>query len=82
MAGRERARRKGRSRVLKRDGYGCWPVALSPQQARERIEALSAKLALAADQSADDLLTGEQLQRITARVRPEVEAEQAKLRWG
>jgi site-specific DNA recombinase len=67
--------------VLERDGVrllGGDPIAA--EQARERVEALSAKLALAADQYADDVITGEQLQRITAKVRPELEAEQAKLR--
>lgn len=68
--------------VLERDGVrllGGDPVAA--QQARERIEALEAKLAIAADQFADDVLTGEQLQRITAKVRPELDAERVRLRF-
>ncbi len=66
--------------VLERDGVrllGGDPVAM--QQARERISALEAKLALAADQFADDVLTGEQLQRITGRLRPELDAERDRL---
>jgi len=67
--------------VLARDGVrllGGDPR--SAEQARERIAALKAKLALAADQFADDTLTGEQLQRITGRLLPQLRAEQAKLR--
>ena len=67
--------------VLARDGVrllGGDPRAA--EQARERIAALKAKLALAADQFADDTLTGEQLQRITARLLPQLRAEQEKLR--
>jgi site-specific DNA recombinase len=67
--------------VLERDGVrllGGDPR--SAEQARERIAALKAKLALTADQFADDGITGEQLQRITARILPQLDAEQAKLR--
>ncbi|WP_299052152.1 recombinase family protein [uncultured Nocardioides sp.] len=67
--------------VLERDGVrllGGDPVAADA--ARARISALEAKLALAADQFADDTITGEQLQRITARLRPELDAERARLR--
>ncbi len=66
--------------VLERDGVrllGGDPLAV--KQARERISSLEAKLALAADQFADDVLTGEQLQRITAKLRPELDAERARL---
>lgn len=66
--------------VLEREGVrllGGDPVAIS--QARQRISALEAKLALTADQFADDVITGEQLQRITARLRPELDAERARL---
>lgn len=66
--------------VLERDGVrllGGDPVTIA--HARERISALEAKLALAADQFADDVITGEQLQRITAKLRPELEAERARL---
>lgn len=48
--------------------------------ARTRVEAMRAKLALAADQYADDVLTGEQLQRINAKVRPQLDAAEAELR--
>lgn len=48
--------------------------------ARARIEALEAKLSLAADQFADDLLTPDQLQRINAKVRPQLQTAQADLR--
>ncbi|MFT3799456.1 recombinase family protein [Microbacterium sp.] len=41
------------------------------KQARDAIEAIDAKLATAADQFADDVLTGDQLRRITARLRKE-----------
>lgn len=54
------------------------PVAA--RHARERVAALSAKLAITADQFAADEITDEQLKRITAAVRPQLEAEQAKLR--
>lgn len=67
--------------VLERDGVrllGGDPLVAA--QARDRIDALSAKLALAADQFADDLITGEQMQRITAKLRPELETEQQRLR--
>jgi len=67
--------------VLERDGVrllGGNPAAV--EQARDRISALEAKLALAADQFADDVITGDQLQRINAKVRPELEAEQDRLR--
>lgn len=67
--------------VLERDGVrllGGDPVAAN--SARERIAALEAKLALAADQFADDVITGEQLQRITARLRPDLDAERTRLR--
>lgn len=47
--------------------------------ARERVEALEAKLSITADQFADDLLTADQLSRITARLRPQLEAARADL---
>lgn len=67
--------------MLERDGLrvlGGDPVAAD--HARTRINALEAKLALAADQFADDVITAEQLSRITGRLRPELEAERARLR--
>ncbi|GAA4416994.1 recombinase family protein [Georgenia halophila] len=67
--------------VLERDGVrvlgGDPDIAAA---ARERIDALQAKLALAADQYADDIITGEQMARITDRVRPQITAEHARLR--
>lgn len=66
--------------VLERDGVrllGGDPI--TAEQARERIAALEAKLALAADQFADDDITGEQLQRINSRLRPQLAAEKTKL---
>lgn len=45
--------------------------------ARARVEALEAKLNLSADQFADDTITGDQLKRITATVRPQLEAARA-----
>ncbi|GAA2169271.1 recombinase family protein [Pedococcus bigeumensis] len=67
--------------VLERDGVRLLGGdAVAAEQARERIAALQAKLALAADQFAEDAITGDQLQRITGRLRPQLEAEQSKLR--
>lgn len=67
--------------VLQRDGVqllgGDQQAA---EEAGERISALEAKLALAADQFADDTITGDQLQRITERLRPQLDAERTKLR--
>ncbi|MCW2767959.1 MAG: recombinase family protein [Nocardioides sp.] len=66
--------------VLERDGVrllGGDPVAA--EAARERISALDAKLALTADQFADDVITGDQLKRITERLRPQLAAERARL---
>lgn len=68
-------------RYLERNGVealGGDPAA--EESARERVGALEAKLALAADQWAADQITGDQLQRITGRLRPELEAEQARHR--
>lgn len=48
--------------------------------ARARIESLEAKLSIAADQFAEDLITAEQLKRITGRLRPELDSEKARLR--
>lgn len=66
--------------VLERDGVellGGDPTAAS--EAAVRIQEIEAKLSLAADQFADDLLTGEQLARITARLRPELAAAKGRL---
>lgn len=69
-------------RVLENDGIrllGGDPV--TAKGARERIEALEAKLALAADQWADGGLgmTDEQLRRVNERLRPQLEAERTRL---
>lgn len=67
--------------VLERDGVralGGNPAVVT--EATERIDALEAKLALAADQFTDDTITGEQLQRITGRLRPQIEAEKKRRR--
>lgn len=45
------------------------------QAATERIDALEAKLANAADQWTADIITDEQLARITARIRPQIAEE-------
>ncbi|MGL5825389.1 MAG: hypothetical protein ACRCYU_11325, partial [Nocardioides sp.] len=66
--------------VLERDGIrllGGDPGAAT--SARDRIEALEAKLALAADQFAEDILSGDQLARITGRLRPQLSAERERL---
>lgn len=52
----------------------------SAAEARSQIERIDVKLALAADQFADDTITGEQLQRITARLRGEREGLARKVR--
>lgn len=49
------------------------------ETARAQIEALEAKLNLAADQFADDLIASEQLQRVTAKIRPQLEAARADM---
>jgi DNA invertase Pin-like site-specific DNA recombinase len=67
--------------VLERDGVrllGGNPAAA--EQARARIDSLEAKLALAADQFADDAITGDQLRRISEKIKPQLAAEQARLR--
>lgn len=47
------------------------------EHARDKIAALEARLSEAADQFADGLITGDQLARITGKLRPQIEAEQA-----
>ncbi|WP_374969017.1 recombinase family protein [Terrabacter sp. BE26] len=66
--------------VLKRDGVrllGGDPAAA--KHARERIAALETKLALAADQFADDTITGDQLRRVSERLKPQLTDERARL---
>ncbi|MGI8590804.1 MAG: hypothetical protein ACR2M5_07425 [Nakamurella sp.] len=46
------------------------------ERARNEVAKLEARLDLAADQYADGVLTGEQLRRITERIRPQVERAQ------
>jgi DNA invertase Pin-like site-specific DNA recombinase len=66
--------------VLKRDGVrllgGDHGAAT---HARDRIAALEAKLALAADQFADDTITGDQLRRVSERLKPQLAEERARL---
>jgi len=67
--------------LLARDGVrllGGDPEAAD--RARERIAALKAQLDLAVDRFADGEWTDEQVSRLTARVKPQIEAEEAKLR--
>ena len=67
--------------LLTRDGVrllGGNPEAV--EHSRARVDALEAKLSLAADQYADDLITADQLARITAKVRPDLDAERERLR--
>lgn len=66
--------------VLERDGVrvlGGDPTAAT--NARERIAALEAKLALVADQFADDKITGDQLRRVSERLKPQLAQERARL---
>lgn len=49
------------------------------QRARDEVEALSARLDLAADQYADGGITGEQLRRITGRLRPQIDRARARI---
>lgn len=65
--------------VLQRDGVrlaGGNPEVIA--EATARIEGFEAKLALAADQWAADEITGEQLKRITASIRPKIDAEKRR----
>lgn len=48
--------------------------------ARERVKVLGARLDLAADEYADGKITAQQLERITARLRPQIESAQQALR--
>ena len=67
--------------LLEREGvraFGGDPAVVVAAQAR--VEALQAKLALLTDQWTEDKITDEQLERGTARLRPQLESEQARLR--
>lgn len=50
------------------------------EEAQAEAAALTARLDLSADQFADGLITGAQLERITARLRPRIEAANARAR--
>src|SRR5690606_15898956 len=66
--------------VLERDGVrllGGDPTAA--KHAADRVAALEAKLALAADQFADDTITGDQLRRVSERLMPQLAQERARL---
>ncbi|MBA2507373.1 MAG: recombinase family protein [Nocardioidaceae bacterium] len=54
------------------------PAAL--RDASERVEALQARLDLAADNYAEGKITGEQMTRITAKLRPQLDDSRARLR--
>lgn len=49
------------------------------EKARDDIDSLSAKLILAADQFADEAITADQLARITAKIKPRIEAARDRL---
>lgn len=53
--------------------------SVAADTARAHVEALEAKLSLAADQWAEDQMTGDQFQRITAKVRPQLDVARAEL---
>lgn len=66
--------------ILERDGVrimGGSPGAY--ESAKSRMDSIEAKLALTADQFADDLITAEQFQRITRRLKPQLEQARAEL---
>ena len=46
---------------------------------RRQVEEIKAKLAIAADQFADDILTADQLRRVTEKLRPELEKHEAMI---
>lgn len=49
------------------------------ETARARIDALESKLSIVADQFAEDTITADQFQRITAKLRPQLEAARSEL---
>lgn len=57
--------------------FGGDPEGL--RRAREQKEAVEARMEIAADQFADGAITGPQLERITARLKPQFEDAQARL---
>jgi len=69
------------ARLSKPDAAGLFggnPEAM--RQASEQVEAIEARLAIAADQFADGVTTGPQLERITMKLKPQLEAARASLR--
>jgi site-specific DNA recombinase len=58
--------------------FGGNPDAL--RQAREQVRAIEARMEIAADQFADGVTTGPQLERINAKLKPQLEAARASLR--
>lgn len=58
--------------------FGGNPEAM--RQATEEAQAIEARMEIAADQFADGGITGPQLERITARLKPQLEAARARLR--
>jgi site-specific DNA recombinase len=57
--------------------FGGNPEAM--RQASEQVETIEARLAIAADHFADGVTTGPQFERITAKLRPQLEAARASL---
>lgn len=49
------------------------------ERARADVEALTARMEIAADQFADGLITGEQLARITGKLKPQIERARARI---
>lgn len=49
------------------------------ERARNDVEALTARLNIAADQFADGMITGEQLTRITGKLKPQIERARARI---
>jgi hypothetical protein len=58
---------------------GCCVATRSPLSKLERVEASDVYLALPAGQFGDDALTGDQLQRITASLRPKPRGRASEL---
>lgn len=58
--------------------FGGNPEAV--RVAREQVEAIESRMNIAADQFADGLITGSQLERVTAKLRPQLEAANHALR--
>lgn len=68
-------------KLLEREGveaFGGDPAIV--RSAQERVDAIEAKLALLTDQWTEDKITDEQMARGTATLRPQLDAEKARLR--